>query len=83
MPSLRRWLSTSRGVDNRTLEEQRGLEDERQSAFCDSLLELMEHTGRFDYLDYSKDVRSKGGEGAEATGTKSKEPRAKQFSWSR
>ena len=83
MPSLRRWLSTSRVVDNRTLEEEQRLEDERDRAFCDSLLGLMEHTGRFDYLDYSKDLGSKDVEANQAAGKRSREPRARHFSLSR
>ena len=56
MPDLKRWLSSPRTSESGSQREERRLEDEEQSLFCESLFALMQRTGRFDYLDYSKDT---------------------------
>ena len=58
MPELKRWLSHPRASESVHQGEERRLEDEEPSLFCESLLGLMQRTGRFDYLDYSKDEES-------------------------
>ena len=87
MPDMKRWLSTPRASDsNGQAEEQRHPEDEEQSLFCESLLGLMQRTGRFEYLDYDG-TRSKQEEKNMQAVDKEKEndPRRslKRFSWSR
>lgn len=86
-PNLRRWLSAPRTSDTSNLEEERRRADEQESVFCNSLLALMKHTGRFDYIDFSRDCeRRQSSAGKEAVGKESREseePRAKRFSWTR
>ena len=52
MPVLRRWLPHRRASESDGPNQRK---DEEQSLFCESLLTLMQRSGRFDYLDYSKD----------------------------
>ena len=54
MPNLHRRLSSSRASEMEEPAQQRQLADEEEGRFCDSLLNLMQRTGRFDYLDYTK-----------------------------
>ena len=86
MPDLKRWLSYPRASELMSQGEERHSEDEEQGLFCESLLSLMRRTGRFDYLDYSRDTREQEGEGTEAA-QKEKENHLrrslKRFSWSR
>lgn len=86
MPDLRRWLSYSRASESNSQGEERYPEDEEQSLFCESLLGLMQRTGRFDYLDYSKDTSEQEEEGievAEKETEKHLRRSLKRFSWSR
>ena len=89
MPDLKRWLSYSRASESSSQREQRRPEDEEQSLFCDSLLALMQRTGRFDYLDYRKSTTERAEqedetiETAQKDGEKSSTKRLKRFSWSR
>ena len=87
MPDLKRWLSNTQS-NSQGGEEHR--EDEKQqSLFCESLLALMQRTGRFDYMDYSKDFNietaekdeEKDGEKENHTWHQRRSP--KRFSWSR
>ena len=55
MPDLKRWLSSPRASETNSQGEERHPEDKENSRFCESLLGLMQRTGRFDYLDYNKD----------------------------
>ena len=86
MPDLKRWLSLPRASESNSQAEERHPEDEEQSRFCESLLGLMRRTGRFEYLDYSKDS-SKQEEKDEAAVEREREKRLrrslKRFSWSR
>lgn len=85
MPNLRRWLSASKISENNDQEMKRRQKDEEDGQFCDSLLGLMKHTGRFDYIDLTKDDKPNdddgGGEAAGKDTTNSS--RAKRFSWTR
>ena len=86
MPDLKRWLSSPRTSESDSQREERHPEDEEQSVFCESLFALMQRTGRFDYLDYSKDTsRRKEGRVEAADPEKQKDlPRSlNRFSWSR
>ena len=84
MPNLRRWFSSTRASDARNLEDQRRVADEQEGFFCESLLGLMERTGRFEYVDFTKDhERKSSSTGEEETRGKDKESRTKRFSWSR
>ncbi len=84
MPDLKRWLSYPRASEPDSRVEDRHSEDEEQSLFCESLLALMQRTGRFDYLDYSKDSTEQKEEGLEATQKEKYVRRSlKRFSWSR
>ena len=89
MPDLKRWLSYPRASESSNQREQRRPEDEEQSLFCDSLLALMQRTGRFDYLDYRKSTTERAEqedetiETAQKDGEKSPIKRLKRFSWSR
>ena len=86
LPNLRNWLSSSRSARE---EEQRRQADKKESVFCESLLGLMERTGRYGYLDYSKDDEKKTSYRSEEEPTqnsKKKEgkfARFKRVSWSR
>ncbi len=90
MPDLKRWLSSPRASESNS-QEDRHPEDEEQSLFCESLLGLMQRTGRFDYLDYSKDSSEQeeeeiiGAAKKEKVQGKDKDLRRslKRFSWSR
>lgn len=55
MPELKRWLPYPRASESVSQREEGRPEEEEPSLFCESLLGLMQRTGRFDYLDYSKD----------------------------
>lgn len=89
MPDLKRWLSSPRASESNS----QGYchpEDEEQSLFCESLLGLMQRTGRFDYLEYSKDNSEQeeeeiGAAKKEKVQGKDKDLRRslKRFSWSR
>ena len=84
MPDLKRWLSYPRASEPDSRVDDRHSEDEEQSLFCESLLALMQRTGRFDYLDYSKDSPEQKEEGLEATQKEKHVRRSlKRFSWSR
>lgn len=89
MPDLKRWLSYPRTSESNSQGEERHPEDEEQSLFCDSLLALMQRTGRFDYLDYSKDTSEQQEEGITEAARREKENEKhlrrslKRFSWSR
>lgn len=88
MPDLKRWLSSPRASESNSQGEERHPEDEEGSLFCESLLGLMQQTGRFDYLDYSKDISEQNEETiviAEKEKEKEKDLRRslKRFSWSR
>lgn len=90
MPDLKRWLSSPRASESNSQGEERHPEDEEESLFCESLLGLMEQTGRFDYLDYSKDISEQDDERivvAEKEKVKEKQKdlrrSLKRFSWSR
>ena len=88
MPDMRRWLSSSRTSESNSQGEERHPEDEEQSLFCESLLGLMQRTGRFEYLDYSKDSsepEEEEVETAQKEEVKEKDLRRplKRFSWSR
>lgn len=91
MPNLRRWLSTSRTTNSssdagNSSESQHRPEDETESLFCESLLGLMQQTGRFDYIDFSKE-RERGAESEDnekfTVEKDHRGARAKRFSWSR
>lgn len=64
MPNLRRWLSSTRTTESGSSEAsslphaQRRLEDEKESVFCESVLGLMQQTGRFDYVDYRNNSKA-------------------------
>ena len=92
MPDLKRWLSYSRASESDSPREQIRPEDKEPSLFCESLLTLMQQTGRFDYLDYSKDTTEQGKEDIEGTQRekeakkekeRSRRRSLKRFSWSR
>lgn len=87
MPDLKRWLPSPRASESNNQGEDRRPEDEEQSHFCESLLGLMQRTGRFDYLDYGKDRSGQEEEGIESVleGPKEGDLRRslKRFSWSR
>lgn len=91
MQDLKRWLPSPRSSESNSQGEERHPEDEEQSLFCKSLLGLMQRTGRFDYLDYSKDSseEEEGTETAQKEREKEKEKEKglrhslKRFSWSR
>ena len=54
----RRWSRSSISetpTDNRRRKSQ----DDENGLFCDALLGLMHRTGRFDYLDYPKEIKEK------------------------
>ena len=89
MPDLKRWLSPPRASESNS-QGDRHPEDEEQSLFCESLLGLMQRTGRFDYLDYSVDSFEQeeeeiGAAKKEKVRGKDKDLRRslKRFSWSR
>ena len=86
MPDLKRWLSYPRASESTSNSqgEERHPEDEEQSHFCQSLLALMQRTGRFDYLDYGQGIPEQEEESIESA-QKEKEKRRslKRFSWSR
>lgn len=76
-PDLKRWLSYPRASESNSQREERHPEDAERSLFCESLLGLMQRTGRFDYLDYNKDT-------TESEKEREKQGRSlKRFSWSR
>ena len=92
MPDLKRWLSSPRTSESDSQREERHPEDEEQSLFCESLFALMQRTGRFDYLDYSKDTSGGKEERVEAANSGKVKQKQKQkdlprslnrFSWSR
>ncbi|MCJ1451225.1 hypothetical protein MMC28_001561 [Mycoblastus sanguinarius] len=73
VPDLRRWWSST---SSNARDDQRWPEDEEQSLFCESLLVLMQRSGRFDYLDFTDRKKEKQtlqrGEGQETTAGRSK-----------
>ncbi|CAF9913172.1 hypothetical protein IMSHALPRED_000934 [Imshaugia aleurites] len=87
MPDLRRWLPSPRASESNNQVKEHHPEDEGQSLFCESLLGLMQRTGKFDYLDYSKDTSKQKEEGnieaAEKDKAKDLRRSLKRFSWSR
>ena len=94
MPDLKRWLPSPRSSESTSNSqgEERHPEDEEQSLFCKSLLTLMERTGRFEYLDYSKDHSEQDEEEVEAAQKEKEKEKEKEkslrqslkrFSWSR
>lgn len=84
MPDLKRWLSSPRTSESDSQREERHPEDEEQSQFCESLFALMQRTGRFDYLEYSKDTSERKEERVVAADPEKDLPRSlKRFSWSR
>lgn len=94
MPDLKRWLSSPRASESNGQGVEEGHpEDEEQSLFCESLLGLMQRTGRFDYLDYRKDGSEQEEQGIQAAAKKIEEQEKekekdrrrslKRFSWSR
>ncbi|KAF6229637.1 hypothetical protein HO173_011492 [Letharia columbiana] len=90
MPDLKRWLSSPRASESNSQGEERHPEDEEESLFGESLLGLMQQTGRFDYLDYNKDISEQDDERiviAEKEKVKEKQKdlrrSLKRFSWSR
>ena len=95
MPDLKRWLSLSRTSESDSPPEEYEYRpgDKEPGFFCDSLLSLMQQTGRFDHLDYTKDTNEKGkdkekekekGKGREKEGRETFLQRpSKRFSWSR
>ena len=87
MPDLRRWLPSPRASESNNQVKEHHPEDEEQSLFCESLLGLMQRTGKFDYLDYSKDTSKQKEEGnieaAEKDKAKDLRRSLKRFSWSR
>ena len=93
MPDLKRWLSYPRASESNSQEEERRSEDGEQSLFCESLLGLMQRTGRFDYLDYSRDISKQEEEEIEEKGKEKEKEKEKEnekdlrrslkrFSWS-
>ena len=81
MPDLKRWLSYPRASDSNSQGEESHPEDAEQSLFCESLLGLMQRTGKFDYLDYNKDTTEPE---PEQEREREKQGRSlKRFSWSR
>ena len=91
MPDLKCWLSSSPASESNSQErkgEDRHPEDEKQSHFCESLLGLMQRTGRFDYLDHSTDGPEKEEEGIQVTEKEQEKDQnlrrsLNRFSWSR
>lgn len=90
MPDLKRWLSSSRASESNGQGGERHPEDEEQSLFCESLLGLMQRTGRFEYLDYGKDSSEPEEEEIETTHSQKEKGKKKdlrrplkRFSWSR
>ena len=87
IPDLKRWLSYPQASKSNSPEKEGHPEDEEHSRFCDSLLALMQRTGRYDYLDFNKDTPKQEEEGTiEAAQNESdKQPQRslKRFSWSR
>ena len=92
MPDLKRWLSSPRTSESDGQREGRRPEDEEQSLFCESLFGLMQRTGRFDYLEYSKDISGRQEERVEAADPEKVKVKERQrdlprslnrFSWSR
>lgn len=89
MPDLKRWLSFPRSSESNSQAEERHPDDAEQSLFCESLLELMQRTGRFEYLDYSKSGSKqeekdfRGIQGVEKEREKDLRRSLKRFSWSR
>lgn len=90
LPDLKRWLSNPRASESVSQGEERRAEDEEPSLFCESLLGLMQRTGRFDYLDYSKDnnteqkkERRKSAQKENEKETLGRPLKQKRFSWSR
>ena len=88
LPNLRRWLSSTRASDPPNLEEHGRQTDKQEGSFCDSLLGLMERTGRFDYIDYRKDSEGKASSEDEEEindrkRIESRISRSMRFSWSR
>ena len=85
MPDLKRLLSSPRASESNGQREERHPEDGQHSLFCESLLGLMQRSGRFDYLDYNKDTTETEKRSVE-TAQKEKEKQGrslKRFSWSR
>lgn len=86
MPDLRRWWPSNRAPESNTQGEQRRPEDEEDSLFCDSLLGLMQQTGRFDYIDFSKEIitkeKGKVKKQSQEEDLAGKNNRANRFSWS-
>jgi hypothetical protein len=90
MPNMRRWLSLSRATESGSSDAgslpdaQRQSEDRKESFFCESMLGLMQQTGRFDYIDFNPERQQNNIDAAGEEGeTTNKDPRAKRFSWSR
>lgn len=87
MPDLKRWLSSPRASESNSQGEERHPKDEEESLFCESLLGLMQRTGRFDYLDYSKESpvpkEEERLEVAEKEKDRDLRRSLKRFSWSR
>ena len=84
MPDLKRWLPYPRASESDSTREDIRSEDKEPSLFCESLLTLMQQTGRFDYLDYSKDTSEKRTEDIEGTSTqKEKEAKKERYSYRR
>lgn len=83
MPDLKRWLSSPRASESNSQGEERHPKDKEESLFCESLLGLMQRTGRFDYLDYSKDGSDQKGKAGLEVAEKDVRRPPKRFSWSR
>ncbi|KAL9104665.1 MAG: hypothetical protein Q9163_000408 [Psora crenata] len=83
-PSLKRvWRRWSRSsvTESKEEEQTRKSHDDYHGLFCDALLDLMQRTGRFEYLDYSKDHSTERRE--TTTDIKTDKPERKRFSWSK
>lgn len=87
MPELKRWFLYPRASESISQGEERRPEDEEASLFCESLLGLMQRTGRFDYLDYSKENAEQKKESRKSAQKENQKEtpgrRLKRFSWSR
>ena len=75
-------MSASQASEAETREDSRRIKDEQEGRFCESLLGLMQRTGRFEYLDFPK-KREREQIPSSMDGKRAKESDVKRFSWSR
>ena len=90
LPELRRWWSSSRVSapnEGSSPPEERWPQDEKESQFCESLLGLMQRTGRFDYIQFPEEKKTsaegvgRNSSEAELAGQSSPRQRTQRFSW--